>query len=234
MMFSGHYGVGFALKSPGRTISLGVLFLAVQFTDILWSVLVLLGVEKVKIVPGIAAASPMDFVYYPFSHSLLAAFVWAGLVFTVFAFVPIRLMQNRFAAASVMGLAVLSHFFLDLIVHIPDLPLGLGDSQKIGLGLWNSVWLSLAIEWLILFIGFAIYLKSTRAKSSAGKYGAWGLAILLFFAPMLNLTGTPPDNPRIIAVSALGMYITLALLAFWVDSRRVAVNSAVGSVRKLP
>ncbi len=220
-MFSGHYGVGFALKRSERALSLGVLFLAVQFTDILWSLLVLSGVERVAVVPGVSAANPLDFLYYPFSHSLLASLVWAGIVFALFAFLPHRFRGNKMVGGVVLGVAVLSHFFLDLLVHIPDLPLGLGDSTKIGLGLWNNVWLSLVAEWLILLAGFWIYLRSTKAKSFVGKYGPWLLAVLLFFAPLLNMTGTPPNNPRIIAISALAMYVTLAFLALWVDRKRI-------------
>ena len=76
-MFVGHYGVSFAAKRADRTIPLWTLFLAVQLLDVIWAPLILLGVEKVRIVPGFTATNPLDLYYMPYTHSLVAALVWS-------------------------------------------------------------------------------------------------------------------------------------------------------------
>jgi membrane-bound metal-dependent hydrolase YbcI (DUF457 family) len=116
-MFIGHYGVALGLKKANKGISLGLLFLAVQAVDILWTVFVLLGIEKVEIAPGVTAANPLNFVYYPFTHSLLMSVVWAGVAYCLFRFAPFKANWQKGKVALIMGTAVLSHFFLDLIVH---------------------------------------------------------------------------------------------------------------------
>src|SRR5215203_685693 len=126
-MFVGHDGVGFAVQRMDRQVPLWVLFVAVQLLDVLWAPLVLLGVEKVRIVPGITATNPLDLYYIPFTHSLVAAFAW-----------------------SAVALAVLSHWALDWLVHRPDLPL-YDNTAKVGLGLWNAPAIAFALEAVFLF-----------------------------------------------------------------------------------
>src|SRR5215470_19970400 len=132
-MFVGHYGVAFVTKRAGASIPLWVLFLAVQWLDVIWAPLILLGIEKVRIVPGITATNPLDLYYMPYTHSLVAAVVWS-----VLAAVAYRLWSRAGGrlAAAIIGGAVLSHWILDLLVHRPDLPL-YDDAHKVGLGLWN-------------------------------------------------------------------------------------------------
>ena len=117
-MFIGHFGVGFGAKKIDNKPSLGTLFLAAQFVDLLWPFLLILGIEKVEITPGITAFNPLDFTYYPFSHSLFGMLVWAVL-FGVIYF----LFKKNFKSALLLGVLVISHWVLDLIVHIPDLPI---------------------------------------------------------------------------------------------------------------
>src|SRR3989304_2171349 len=133
-MFIGHFGVGFAAKRINNKPSLGTLFIATQFIDLLWPFFLILGIEKVEIEPGISAMNPFDFTYYPFSHSLFGVLVFA-LLFGVVYF----LFKKNFKSALVLGALVISHWVLDLIVHIPDLPIFPGGSIKVGFGLWNSV-----------------------------------------------------------------------------------------------
>src|SRR5262245_47114382 len=133
-MFIGHFGVGFGAKAKARTASLGTLFLAAQFLDLLWPTLLLLGIEQVEIAPGITKATPLDFTSYPISHSLLTACMWGLLFGTVY-----WLVREDLKIATVLGLCVVSHWVLDFVVHRPDLPLYPGDSPRVGLGLWNSV-----------------------------------------------------------------------------------------------
>jgi membrane-bound metal-dependent hydrolase YbcI (DUF457 family) len=138
-MFIGHFGLAFVLKKADRNISLGCLFFAAQFADILWASLVLLSIGKAAIVPGITASSPLDLIYYPFSHSLMFSLFWGGIAYITYRIVAIRRGFQDHNAAIVLGLAVISHFFLDFITHRPDLPLFISssDTYKIGLGLWN-------------------------------------------------------------------------------------------------
>jgi len=134
-MFIGHFGLGFGAKKLAPTVSLGSLFLACQFADLLWPTLVLTGIEIVKIQPGITTVTPLDFVHYPYSHSLLALLIWAA----AFAIGYILIRRSFGLAAVVIGALVLSHWFLDLLVHRPDLPLTFTSSARYGLGLWNSL-----------------------------------------------------------------------------------------------
>ncbi len=219
-MFIGHYGVGLALKRADKNISLGLLFLAVQFVDIIWSIFVILGIEKVNIVPGITAANPLEFVYYPFTHSLVASFLWAGAIYVIFRLTPAKSGSKKSRVALIMGSAVLSHFFLDVIVHRPDLPLFGSDSYKIGLGLWNYVFASYIVEGLIFLGGLWIYLKSTTGATFVGKYGMIIFAVFLLMVNMLNLFGSPPPNPQVLAVFGLMYYLLFAGIAFWLDRKR--------------
>lgn len=220
-MFIGHYGVALGLKKADQTISLGVLFLAVQAVDILWTVLVLLGIEKVEISPGVTAANPLDFTYYPFTHSLLMSAVWAGAAYLLFRVPPAKAGRQKSKGALIMGIAVLSHFLLDLLVHRPDLPLTFGaNSPKLGLGLWNYPAAAYLLESAIFLVGVWIYLKSTTASGKLGKYGMPIFALLLLVANMLNLFGPPPPNVQMVAASGLVLYFLLAGAAFWLDKKR--------------
>ena len=127
-MFVGHYGVSFAAKAADRSIPLWLLFVAVQFVDVLWGGLVLLGIERVRIVPGITASNPFDLYYMPYTHSLVASVLWAGG-----AVIAYRFVQGWRGSALVVGAAVLSHWILDFVVHRPDLPL-YDNTMKVGLG----------------------------------------------------------------------------------------------------
>lgn len=219
-MFIGHYGVALGLKKTDKTVSLGLLFLAVQLVDVLWTVFVLFGIEKVAIVPGLTATNPLDFVYYPFTHGLLMSFVWAGMVYILFRFFPKASTSGK--TALIMGLAVLSHFFLDLLVHRPDLPVAFGaDSPKLGFGLWNFPAVAYVLESLVFLAGLWIYLKATTASSFAGKYGMIIFAIFLLVANLANLFGPPPSNVKIMAAFGLFFYLLFAAIAFWLDKKRI-------------
>ena len=134
-MFIGHFAVGLAAKKLHPRPSLGTYFLAAQFLDLLWPTLLMLGVEKVEVNPDASAAVPLLFRHYPVSHSLLAVVGWSVLLGTIYFLAK----KNR-AAALVVGLCVASHWFLDLLVHVPDLPLAPGTTSFYGLGLWNMKW----------------------------------------------------------------------------------------------
>jgi membrane-bound metal-dependent hydrolase YbcI (DUF457 family) len=222
-MFIGHYGVSLAAKRYSPRVSLGVLFLAVQFLDVLFSIFVLAGIEKMRIVHGFTAYNPYDLYWMPYSHSFVGALAWSAIAAIATLLIARRFSQReRSIAAIVLGAAVFSHFALDFVVHTPDLPLGLGlDSPKIGLGLWNHRGLTIAAELAVFIAGGLMYLRASRPR---GRGAAAASAV--FGAALLALTvGTSfqPDPPsgRAFAVRALLSYGILALIAGAIDRRRL-------------
>jgi FtsH-binding integral membrane protein len=216
-MFIGHFGIGLGAKKAAPKISLGTFFLAAQFLDLLWPTFLLFGWESVKIEPGITKMTPLNFTHYPISHSLLMAIVW-GFIFGVIYF----LIKRNFKGSIILGLVVISHWVLDLFVHIPDLPLYPGSHIYLGLGLWNHEVFAIALEGLIFISGLVIYLNSTKSKNKVGKYGFWGMIFLLVLIYISNLFGSPPPNIKAIAWAGELQWI-FVLWAFWVDKNRISV-----------
>jgi hypothetical protein len=166
-MFIGHFGLGLAAKRATPTVSLGALFAAAQFADLLWPTLVLAGIEQVRVQPGITAVTPLDFVSYPYSHSLLMLGVWGA----AFGGMYLALRHGRPMVAFVLALLVVSHWVLDVIVHRPDMPLFPGG-PKFGLGLWNSIPATLAVEVPMFLAGVWIYTRVTHPRDRIGKPAA--------------------------------------------------------------
>jgi len=214
-MFVGHYGVSLAIaRKPGAPVPLWLLFVAVQFLDVLWAPLVLLGIEKVRIVPGITATNPLDLYYMPYTHGLGAAVTWAIAGFLVYRFAAPR--AGR-VAAWLVAAAVFSHWVLDFVVHRPDLPI-YDDTLKVGLGLWNVPALALGLEAALLFGGMALYFRRGAPRRVAmAVFGLIMLAIqvYVFFGP-------PPTSDASIAVTALVAYALFAAVAFWLERGRPA------------
>jgi hypothetical protein len=202
-MFVGHYGVGFAAKSGDKSIPLWVLFIAVQLLDVAWAPFVLLGIEKVRIVPGITATNPLDLYYMPYTHSLVAAILWSAGAFVVY-----RLSAGcRTSSALLVGAAVLSHWVLDFVVHRPDLPL-YDDAAKAGLGLWNYPALAFGAEAALLFGGMWLYFRAGAARRGAtlaSGLGMLGMQAQVFF-------GAPPPSDKAAAGTALAAYVVLAAI----------------------
>jgi membrane-bound metal-dependent hydrolase YbcI (DUF457 family) len=209
-MFVGHYSVSFAAKSVDRRVPLWALFVAVQLLDVLWAPLILIGVEKVRIVPGITATNPLDLYFMPYTHSLIAAVLWSLAVFLAY-----RVFTNDPRSAAVMvALAVFSHWLLDLVVHRPDLPL-YDDTWKVGLGLWNRPVLALATEAALVAIGVAVYLRT--ATSARHIWTTIGFAIVMFGVHCITFFGAPPSSPAAAATMALVAYLVFAAGARSVD-----------------
>src|SRR5262249_24256575 len=169
-LFVGHYGPSFAGKALDKDnrIPLWLLFLAVQFVDVLWGIFVLLGIEKVRIVPGITASSPLDLYYMPYTHSLVGALGWSLFAYVVCQMIP-RLRSPK--TGLIVAAAVLSHWILDLIVHRPDL--ALYDSVfKMGFGLWNYRVPAFILEMAVLFGGAAMYVKTISPRRKVVIYVA--------------------------------------------------------------
>ena len=217
-MFLGHFGVGFGAKAAAPRTSLGTLFLAAQFIDLMWPTLLLLGVERVEISPGITRVTPLDFTEYPISHSLLAVVVWSLLFGAVYI-----LLRRYPRGAWVCGAAVLSHWVLDLLAHRPDLPLTPGDSVRVGLGLWNSLPATLGVELLIFAVGVGLYCRTTQPTDKIGSYGLWALVAFLLLVYLGNIFGQPPPNVTALAWVGQAQWL-LVIWAFWIDRHR-AVRS---------
>lgn len=217
-MFLGHYAVAFSAKRVTPEVSLGTLILATQLLDLLWPIFLLLGVEHVRIVPGLMAASPLDFIHYPYTHSLAMAALWgAALGGLYYAF------RRSAGGAWVVGLLVVSHWVLDALVHRPDLPLFPGSAQRIGLGLWHWPAATVVLELGMLALGLAIYLRTTRATDAKGVWGFWALIGFLLLAFAGSFFGPPPPDERALAVTALALWL-LVPWGFWIDRHRAAVG----------
>jgi hypothetical protein len=209
-MLIGHYGAAFALKSAERKVSLGVLFVATQFVDILWIVLVMAGVEKVRLSPNTDV--PIEFTSYPWSHSLLMCIVWAAAAFLLVRLLPIYKGPHHTRAALVVAACVLSHWFLDLPMHRPDLPIGL-HGPYVGFGIWNSPTLGILVEAATLIAGFWIYVR----RAPRANYGLLVLTLFLVMVLIINTYGPPPRDVATLASSGLAFYVFVAAAAWWLD-----------------
>ena len=209
-MFVGHYGVSFAAKRSAASVPLWVLFIAVQLLDVAWAPLVLLGVEKVRIVPGITASNPFDLYYMPYTHSLVAALLWSAGAFVVYR---LAMPEGNTAALVVAG-AVFSHWVLDFVVHRPDLPL-YDNSAKVGLGLWNLPALAFALEAALLFGGMWLYFRTGVARRIATA--AFGLIMLAIQAYVFF--GPPPASDKAAAATAILAYVVFAVVIRLIEGR---------------
>ena len=202
-MFVGHYGVSFAAKKGAPSVPLWVLFIAVQLLDVAWAPFVLLGIEKVRIVPGITASNPLDLYYMPYTHSLIGAILWSVGAFALYR---VAVPRSSKAAAFLVALAVFSHWILDFIVHRPDLPL-YDNAAKVGLGLWNLPLVAFGLEAIILFSGLWLYFRTgVGHRAGMAVFGMIMLAIqaYVFFGP-------PPASDKAAAVTALVAYAVFAV-----------------------
>ena len=220
-MFIGHYGVSFVVKAVDRSIPLWLLFIAVQLVDVLWGLFVLTGIERVRIVPGITATNPLDLYYMPYTHSLVGALFWSavgvGVYWSLRKYRPGT--APGLASPLLVGLAVFSHWILDLIVHRPDLPL-YDDTFKMGFGLWNFPAIAFGLEIILLFGGIFLYMRSITAANAIGKFGMPILGLVLIAAQSVVFFGAPPTSPAAAAATALIAYFLFAGVAFWLERQR--------------
>ncbi|HZO89441.1 MAG TPA: hypothetical protein VFB38_14010 [Chthonomonadaceae bacterium] len=216
-MFIGHYGVALAGKSAAPRASLGTWVLAAQWVDLLWPIFLLLGWEHMRVIPGSTGFATLDFYDYPISHSLLADVGWA-VAFGVVSF----LVYRHVRMALLLGAGVLSHWILDLIVHRPDLPITPGQSERVGLGLWNSPAATMLVEIPLYALGIALYVRTTRACDGIGRYGL-GAGLALLLALYLTNLGPPPPNAKVVAYMGLAGWLVVAW-AYWVDRHREPVG----------
>ncbi len=219
-MFIGHYGVALALKRAEPKVSLGTLFFVTQFVDVLWGIFILIGWERARVEPGITEATPINFLSYPLSHSLVAALVWAAVAAAVYYSWPTRDTARHGHATIIVAVVAASHWFLDVIVHRPDLPLAGSQSAKVGLGLWDSLPGTIAAELLILAVGLVLYLTISVKRHRPRRGRVALLTVVILGLGAASYFGPMPENMTVVAVGALVMFLGLTALAAWVDRRR--------------
>jgi membrane-bound metal-dependent hydrolase YbcI (DUF457 family) len=225
-MFIGHFALGLAAKRAAPRVPLSVLFVAAQFADLLWPLLVALGVEDVRIAPGITAVTPLDFVSYPYSHSLLLLVVW-GLLFGV----VYRLLSGDRRALPILAALVVSHWFLDYATHRPDMPLYPG-SARFGLGLWNSLPGTLVTELLLYGVGIWVYMRTTKARDRIGRWAFVSMTSFMAIVYLGSMSGPPPSVAAIWITGLAGGGILLAW-SHWADDHRVA-SGPVNREKRFP
>jgi hypothetical protein len=218
-MFLGHYGVALAAKRASPETSLGVLVLAAQWLDLLWPILLLLGVERVAIAPGITRMVPLDFLHYPWSHSLLMVLLWAALLGGAVAW------RLGFRAGSVVALCVASHWFLDVLMHRPDLPLLPGSDARLGLGLWNSPVATVVLEAAFFLGGLWVYLRTTEPADRVGRWSFWAWVAFLTAIEVGNFTGPPPPSATAVARVTLLLWLLVPWTAWFDRHRRVRAGT---------
>jgi len=214
-VFIGHFAVAFAAKKAAPKASLGTLVFATVLLDAVWPVLVLLGIERFRIVPGYTAINPFEFLYYPWSHSLLMTLAWALLL----ALIYLAVRSDRVGAVWV-GLAVASHWVLDFASHRPDMPLYPGGNIRLGLGLWQSVLATFAVEGLMFAAGIALYIRSTKSKDRIGTVAWWALIGLLLALYVPGPWSPLPPSENAVAIMGIVALAIFVPWAYWIDRHR--------------
>jgi hypothetical protein len=213
-MFIGHFAVAFGVKKPAPEIKLGTLFFAAQFLDFLWPLLLITGIEHVRIVPEKLPFLRLDLYDYPISHSLFTSLIWSVLIGIVY-----YLLRKNKRNAFIVGCTVFSHWILDFISHAPDLPLAPGSSTFVGLGLWNSTLATIMVESALFFLGIFLYLRTTKAKNKTGVFALWALIIFLAISYSASIMSPPPADAGPIGFMALSMWLFIPW-GYWIDRNR--------------
>lgn len=213
-MFIGHFGVALAARKAAPRTSLGTLVMAAQFADLIWPVFLLLGLERVIISPGATAVTPLDFLYYPLSHSLLADIGWACLFAGIY-----QLVKRDARGAVCLWFVLVSHWMLDALSHQPDLPLYPGSSTSVGLGLWNSIFWTVVVEGTIFIFGAVMYARATTPRDRVGSFAYRAFVAALVLIYFLNLFGPPPPSEKAVAWASFSLWL-FVLWAYWLDRHR--------------
>jgi LexA-binding, inner membrane-associated putative hydrolase len=214
-MFIGHFALAFGAKRAAPSVSLAVLFIACELADLIWPVLVVAGIERVEVQPGITAFTPLNFISYPYSHSLVMLCVWA----LALAGVYVAMARAGLPAAATIALLVLSHWVLDVVTHRPDMPLAPWSGTRIGLGLWNSVAGTIAVEAAMFGAGVLLFLRAAPPATRGRTIALWALVAVLTTLYLGNAFGPPPPSAAAVAWSANGIWL-FVLWAYFIDRSR--------------
>jgi hypothetical protein len=213
----GHFGLAITFKKVEPRLSLVTLTLAALFVDLLWVIFVMLGLEQVRIVPGYTAASPLEFVSYPLSHSLVAAFSWAAVLGAVYYAWPTRDTTHHTRRTLIVMFLVASHWLLDVASHTPDVPLAGDDSTKLGLGLWRSVPATLAVEIGMLAVGLALLIIWPPKRYQPRTWRLLLVGLIFAVMEVASVLGPPPPSVRALTLGTLAAIPVIILLTLWAD-----------------
>lgn len=215
-MFIGHLAIGFAAKRCAPQSNLGWLLVASEMMDLLFFCFFLLGWERMRIDPGNTAFTPLAFDYYPYSHGLVTTVLWAAAISFLYWAI------TRYLAGSLTTFVVIaSHWFMDAVVHRPDLPLYPGGASLFGFGLWNSVPGTFLVEGVMFLVGTSLYLSMGRARDRIGRYAVMCLITLILILYAGAALGPPPPSPMTVAISGLALAGVLLVWAAWIDRHRI-------------
>jgi membrane-bound metal-dependent hydrolase YbcI (DUF457 family) len=221
-MFIGHNAVAFAAKKATPRASLGVLMGAAMLADLIWPILLLLGVEHVRIHPGDTRFTSLAFIDYPWTHSLAMSLALAVVVALLYWAI------TRYGrGAAVVGVCVFSHWVLDWITHRPDLPL-YPNGPKVGLGLWNHPIATIGVESAMFAVGILLYRDATKPRDRIGSVAMWVFIVFLAAIYIVNASGAPPPNERALTWGALAAWL-LPIWAWWFDRHRDLAGSALAT-----
>ena len=217
-MFLAHFAVGFGAKRFAPKASLGTLLLAPILLDALWPLFLLTGLESVRIDPGNTRVTPLDLHDYPYSHSLLLAVLWA-LLFALSYFA----LRRDARTSWFLAFAVFSHWLLDFVSHRPDMPLFPGSQSYVGLGLWNSLPATLAVELALFAVGIVLYERTTRAVNRVGLLAWYGLLLVLCLIYAGAVFGPAPPSVGAIILAGFASWLFVPWAA-WIDRNRTVKN----------
>jgi hypothetical protein len=210
-MLAGHYTTAFVAKAASPRTPLWTLLLAAQLVDVLWVLAILTGVEHARLDPSLAS-NPLDLFHMPYTHSLAGTLLWAAS-----AFAASRLLLRLETGASLLVAGVVtSHWFLDLLVHRPDLTIAGGDA-KIGLALWNLPLVAYLLE--IVLVAASVRLAMRSCVGSESSRRAWLLLLGgLLFVQTAATFGPVPTELTGLVLSSLAIYIAVAAAGARVDA----------------
>jgi hypothetical protein len=216
-MFLGHFAVGLAGRRLTPQVSLAAWFASVQLVDLVWPVCLLLGLERVRIAPGITAFTPLDFEHYPITHSLVGVAVWAalfgGLWWAKHSRLPRFQLPDARRAAWLLAAGVASHWVLDVVAHRPDVPV-LPGGPFLGLGLWQSVPATLLVELAMFAAGLYVFVRS--GATAIRRPSFWLLIAMLLIAYVATAFGPPPPSVAAVAWTTMAMWLLIPW-ALWAD-----------------
>ncbi len=216
-MFIGHHAVAFGSKKIAPRTSLGTALMAANWLDLIWPIFLILGIEHVRLSGATNPFLAADFYDYPWTHSLLMSIVWS------LAFAAVYWMITKYARGAVIsGLLVFSHWVLDFVTHIPDLPLAPGSSTKVGLQMWKSPLATIVVESILFFIGTVVYLRATRARDRTGYFAFAGLVVFVVAIYVASIVGPPPPKADAIGYAGLAAWL-FPVWGYWIDRHREPV-----------
>ena len=215
-MFAGHLGAGLIIKRFNPTINLGIIFLAVLFLDLVLWIFVLAGLERPVIPPEFRQRRYLTF-FFPYSHGLLSSLIWSGLAGLTWYGLQNFRGAEKLHSSKIIALGIFSHFVLDYLVHIPEMPLFGPTSYHIGLGLWRHLPLALGLEASIALVGTWLFMRCSYLSLWHIRW----LAILMILVTSSTVAGqwlqtSPPQSAHLAISSLVGISI-VGLAGFWID-----------------